>query len=381
LFLQLLRHLENQSVNADDLLTVGNYLFSGRPVIGSGDKLVISPVYVGRTAFHADISYDRPGNSAEAVDGYLRSSVSILTRSTNSEVDLVQNRAAAFLLLPKARRFAPDLVPVLVNLSTGIDPTKTNSVEARATETEPTDPETLESVLEKLNSINDPVKREEYCLRMISVFYTRADFKSADALVSRISSVEVREKLASVISVGAALESFRNGDLDSAQRLTSKLSTSKEKSFLWFAIAGRLIDKGDLQSGKIAIDSALADARRTEGSTKASLLILGSELVYRIDFVTGASVLNEALKVINALDSDQDEPLKFDRFVRVKVGAQSATFSTEISGFKPGTISGALKAPVTRDPSGTLRLIFQMRNEFVRSAAMLAFATEMGSGT
>lgn len=381
LFLGLLRQLEHQSANADDLLTIGNYLFSGRPVNGAEDKVMISPVYVGRTAFHADIAYDRLGNSSEAIDAYLRTSASILSRPTSDEAVLLQNRAAAFLLLPKARRFATDLVPVLVNLSTGIDPTKTNSVEARASETTQADPQTPESVLEKLSSIKDPLQRDEYCLRMISAFYSRADFKSAEVLVSKMSSSDIREKLSSVISTALAIDSIRSGDLDSAQRLTSNLSTSKDKSFLSFAIADRLIEKGDLQTARIAVDNGLADARRTEGSTKASLLMLGTELVYRMDFVTGSSVLLEALKVIDSLEPDQDDPLRFDRFTRVKVGAQSATFSTEISGFKPGSVSATLKMPLSQDPSGTLRLIFQMKNEFVRSSAILASASELTSGT
>src|SRR6185503_107952 len=148
------------------------------------DKILISPVFVGSIAFHADISYDRPGNSPEAVDHYLRSSVSILTRPVDSEQTRLQNRAAAFLLLPKSRRFAPDLVPILSNLSTGIDPKRTNSVEARAFTPEPSEPPTLETVAETLDRIAEPLKRDEYCLRMIWSFYQAADFKSANALTN-----------------------------------------------------------------------------------------------------------------------------------------------------------------------------------------------------
>ena len=381
LFLKLMRQLESQSsVTADDLLTIGNYLFSGRPVSGPEDKVLISPVYVGRTAFHADISYDRPGNSTEAIDGYLRSSVSVLSRPVDSESVMLQNRAAAFLLLPKARRFAPDLIPVLGNLSTGIDPTRTNSVEARAAEREPSGPLTLESVIGKLDSIRDPLKRDEHCLSMISQFYLSADFNSADALVNRMASSEIRGQLSSIVAIGRAVDSFRRDDLNSAQLLTRKLSSIKERSFLWFAIAARMIEKGDLQNGRMAMESGLVDARRTEGSVKASLLLLGSELTYRIDFAAGSNILSEALKVINAFDSEQDEPLRFDRFVRVKVGAQSATFSTDLSGFKSGTVSGAFKVPVSKDPNGTLTLILQLKNEYVRSSALVVFALELTAG-
>lgn len=381
LFLQTMRQLESQNVTAaDDLLTIGNYLFTGSPPSNTPEEnAIISPVYVGTVAFHADISYDRPGISPEIVDRYLRSSTSILTRQPESEAMALQYRAAAFLLVPKSRRFAPDLVPILSNLSNGIDPKRTNSVEARGISPEPSGPQTVQSVVETLGTIKDPVKRDEYCLRMIWSFYLSTDFKSAATLTDQMSSTEIRQQLSNQIAVGQAIDTLQKGDLNSARLQTQKLATSKERSFLWFAIAARLIEKSDMQSGRIAIDSGLADARRTDGSTKASLLLLGSELTSLIDFPAGSNVLTEALNIINNLDSDLNDPLRFDRFVRVKAGSQSAIFSTDISGFKSGSVAGAFKVPVSKDPDGVLSLVLQLKNEYVRSLALVAFVSELSS--
>ena len=379
LFLQGMRQLQSQSsTSADDLLTIGNYLFTGRPPAPEPEeRILISPVYVGRVAFHADISYDRPGRSPEIVDAYLRSSVAILSRQVDSEATLLQNRAAAFLLLPKARRFAPDLVPILSNLSNTIDPMRTNSVEARSRAPEPSGPQSLESVIETLDAIKDPTKKDEYCLRMLWSFYLLADFKSAGALIDRMSSSEIREQLSSVISIGRAIDALQKGDLDSARLQTGKLPPAKERSFLSFAIAARMIEKGDLQNGRIAIDSGLVDARRTDGSVKASLLLLGSELTFGLDFAAGSNVLSEALTVIDTLDSELTEPLRFDRFIRVRVGSQSATFSTDVNGSKSGTVRGAFKAPLSKDPNGAITSILQLKNEHVRSLALVAFVSEL----
>jgi len=381
LFLQVMRQLEQQSVTpADDLLTIGNYLFTGGPPSNTPEEnVIISPVFVGTVAFHADISYDRPDISPEIVDRYLRSSSSILTRQVDNETLAREYRAAAFLLVPKSRRFAPDLVPILSNLSIGIDPKRTNSVEARAISPEPSGPQTVQSVVETLDTIKDSVKRDEYCLRMIWSFYLAADFKAAAALTDRMSSSEIREQLSDLISIGQAINFLQKGNLDSARLLTQKLPTSKERSFLWFAIGARLIEKNDLQGGRIAIDTGLADARRTNGSVKASLLLLGSELTSQIDSPAGSNVLSEALKVIDSLDSEVNDPLRFDRFVRIRVGSQSATFSTDVSGFKTGTVAGAFKVPVSKDPDGAITLILQLKNEYVRSLALLAFVSELTS--
>lgn len=379
LFLQVLRSFEGQSgTSADDLLTIGNYLFTGRPPGNTPeDKVLISPVFVGTVAFHADISYDRSGISPEIVERYLRSAASILTRRVDSEAIVLQNRAAAFLLLPKSRRFAPDLVSILGNLSTGIDPRRTNSVEARSTSPEPSGPQTLQSVIDTFEAIKDPAKADEYCLRMIWSYYLAADFKSAAELTNRMRSPEVRERLSFLISIGKAIDFLKKGDFNSARLQTQRLPTGKERGFLWFAAAARLIEKGDVQSGRIAIDSGLADARKTDPSIKASLLLLGSELISPIDSAAGLSILSEALNVINALDSDDNDPLRFDRFVRVKVGSQSATFPIDVDGFKVGTVAGAFKVPVSKDPEGVLTLILQLKNEYVRSSALVAFLSEL----
>lgn len=381
LFLQVMHQLEAQtSVSPDDLLTIGNYLFTGQPpTSGPEDRVLISPVYVGSVGFHADISYDRPGISAEAVDGYLRTSVAILSRQTGSEGIQVQNRAAAFLLLPKARRLAPDLVPILSNLSSGIEPTRTNSVEARGMISERVDPMTVESVIEKLEAIKNPLQKDEYCLRMVWSFYLAGDFAAAATLTERMRSPEVREQLSPLIPIGKAINSLKKGDLESARLQTRELVQGKERGFLWFAIAARMIEKGDLQSGRMAIDGGLADARRTDGSTRASLLLLGSELMSGIDPASGARILSEAVTIINTFDSNLSDPLRFERFVRIRVGSQTAIFSTDVNGAKTGTVRGALNVPVSRDPNGAISLILQLRNEYVRSSALLALVSQLTS--
>lgn len=237
----------------------------------------------------------------------------------------------------------------------------------------------METVAEALDKIKDPLKRDEYCLRMIWSFYQAADFKSANALTDRMTSAEARNQLSTVIPVGQAINSLQTGDLDAARVQIQRLPEGKERSFLAFALASRIIENGDVQGGRIAIDGGLADARRTNGSVKVSLLLMGSELTSALDFPAGLSILSEALNVTDSFDPDLTEPHRFDRFVRVRVGSQSATFSTDVSGFKFGSVTGAFKLPISRDPNRALTLILHLKNEYMRSSALLAFVAELSS--
>ena len=62
--------------------------------------------------------------------------------------------------------------------------------------------------------------------------------------------------------------------------------------------------------------------------------------------------------------------------MRIKVGSQSATFLTDIKGAKPPSMKGALKVPLSKDPDSVVTLILQLKNEYARSSALLAFVAQ-----
>lgn len=379
LFLKVLDQLESQgSTSADDLFTIGNYLFT-RSAPGAAidqEMVLVSPVFVGPVSFHADISVDRSGIRSELVEQYLRLCVAVLSRPVTNDATLSQYKAAAFLLLPKARRYAPQYVPVLSTLSTGIDPRRTNSAEARASDSEQKPPTDVDAIIKHLDTIKTSVQRDEYCLRMIWSFYEKDDFQSARVLNERMSSLETRARISEVISIREAINSLQAGDIDSARLQARKLPPDEQRAFLWLAIGAKLIEKRSFSSARSAIESGLADARKTEGTAKASLLLLGSELLSTVDFHGGTFILAEAVGAINSLDPEVTDPLRLNRFVRIKVGSQSATFMTDIKGAKAATMKGAIKVPLSKDPDGVITLILQLKNEYARSSALLAFVAE-----
>lgn len=189
---------------------------------------------------------------------------------------------------------------------------------------------------------------------MIWSFYEKEDFQSARALNERMSSLETRARITEVIQ-------------------------DEQRAFLWLAIGAKLIEKRSLGGARSAIELGLADARKTKGAVKASLLLLGSDLLSTVDFPGSTFVLAEAAEAINSLGPEVTDPLRLNTFVRIKVGSQSATFLTNIKGAKAASMNGAIKVPLSRDPDGVVTLILQLKNEYARSSALLAFVAECAS--
>lgn len=377
LFLEVLKQLTSQAkTSADDYLTIGNYLFTSPQSVNFPNKVVVSPVYVGKVGFHADISVDRPSIQPLLIQAYLKAAIAIFSRRGVDDSAQLQNRAAAFLLIPKARRFAPNLLPELVSLASGLEGVRTNSTDAGTTGTQRLDSKPdLESVTATLEKIKDDEKRNEYVLRMIGFFYSNADFKLARTLADKITLLSVREKLSDLISFRESVVALQTGSVSQAISQARRLTPTPQRSFLWFAIAKVLIEKRDLRGARSAIDAGLDDARRADGSAKASLLLLAVEQVGKIDSDAAQGTFIEVLETLAAIDSDVREPLGFDRSVAIKIGSQVSIFNTNINGINPGTLSGAMKHTLGRDHEGITSSLLGLSNEHLRSSAILALAS------
>ena len=214
---------------------------------------------------------------------------------------------------------------------------------------------------------------------MIWSFYAKNDFQSARLLNERMSSLETRARIFEVISIRQAINSLQAGDIDGARLQARKLPQDEQRAFLWLAIAARLIESRDLSDARAAVESGLADARKTEGTARASLLLLASELLSTVDFPGSSYILAEGVGAINSLEPEVTDPLRLNRFVRITVGSQSATFLTDIKGAKAATMHGAIKVPLSKDPDGVITLILQLKHEYARSSALLAFVAECAS--
>lgn len=365
---------------ADDLFTIGNYLFTTPRIISAdvdSNRVLLTPVYVGTISFHADISLDRPEVEPALVAGYLDRATAILAIPSEDPNVSAQNRAAAFLLIPKAQRFAPKLIPVLTTLASGVDATRTNSTSAATAAGLPgptSEPITIDSVLARVEETKDPVKRDEYCLAMVAQFHGKNDFTAARTLTEKLGPAPLREQLTQLIDFREVVAKYQSGDLDNARNKTWSLPLTASRVSLSLGIVDAYLKKGDKNSANLTFDSAVKDIQKLNGTSQASLYLAASEVASRLDPLVAQSIFNDAMRSVSNLDTASRDPLRLDTFVRLTVGSRTVQFMTGVKGAPTGSLAGALKPAFSRDPQATLNATLQLKNDYLKGSAIVILA-------
>ncbi|MBD0371545.1 MAG: energy transducer TonB [Pyrinomonadaceae bacterium] len=109
LFLQCLMLLARQPVtDVSQFTSLGTYIFTS-PKLEGDDSTNLIFTRVGDIGI-IDITAERPGTQPALVRAYLEAALEVLTRAMSSPDQQQPSYALGDLLLPKARKFAPDLV-------------------------------------------------------------------------------------------------------------------------------------------------------------------------------------------------------------------------------------------------------------------------------
>ena len=107
-FLQVLSQYRLQSNDAYQLTILGTYLFTS-PRVESGDSTAFVLTRVGNIGV-PDITTNRQNISPVLVRAYLGTALEIMHKPNSDSAQQQSKYALGYLLLPKAREFAPDLV-------------------------------------------------------------------------------------------------------------------------------------------------------------------------------------------------------------------------------------------------------------------------------
>ena len=378
LFLAALARLRaQQNVEANSLLILGNYLFSGHPLPSNDTphRIMVSPVSVGGVPLAADVVLNREGFMPSLVPPYLTAAAEILGRPVEDAGEQRRYSAAAYLLVAKAKEFAPGLVATLSavaqrsNASLAAGPT--GQTEVKRWSNEKID---LQAALSQIRKTVGTTEHDRLCLTLASQYSAQKELDAARRLANEIVDEVPREKLLGVLNYKQATDYLKDGDTARAEETGSRISGEAVRALFRLSLAATYLRAGRTDAGKIAVNSAVADARKSnETNRQPLLLMLAAATLSRDDAAYSLQLFREALEGLDASGYAGRPPhiVDFSWVETVSAGASSARFELQPS---PGHASypELLKNLFAGDQRSMVAAVTSLKTEALLSSHLLA---------
>jgi TonB family protein len=320
LFLSALDQFAHQpSFNAEAFAMFGTYIFTS-PRLDGGDTTSVMLTRVGDVGM-IDITADRPGVRPSLIPAYLRTAAGLLRQPTADPQQRKLNYALAYLLMPKALKFAPGLAAQLgaslADLSTGVPPAMTH--EAAFANINKKTVDSPEQVMSNAERLPDSESRDIAYLDVASRAWLKKDFATAQVACAKIENKDARSQLGSLIEFGKASAQIESNSrqLSEATALAERLPQGVERAVLYFGISEAAF-KGQ---NHVLANEAAAQGRKAALSVtdprQPHLLLLAAKQFARHDVVAAESAFNEGLKGFNALDGEALAGVSWNQKVQV----------------------------------------------------------------
>ena len=380
LFLTSLKFLtEDPTTEANDVLLLGNYLFTTSLVQTQlpGGRLMVSPTRVGAVSVIADVSVNRRSISAELVRPYLEAAAEVLARDATDVAEMQRRYAAAYLLLPKALSFAPDLVSrfSLLAAGTGQDLAKATDADRKAaTKASDSGPLDLETVQRKIDEISDATAKDEYRLQMVANFYVGGNLNFAEKLAEQMYDLPSRKTLLDVISFARAVDALGRGQSELAEQTAAKVDYSTLRILLRLQLATFYLKQDDTARASSSIETALSEAAKKSDLRDSILLLKGVETLAPIDKQRSLTAFREVVGLLNNSEVKNLEGIPVNVTARVEVGKRTVSLPLLLRGISVGSFYGTMKVLLAYDVEGTIGTVLQLKNESLLRQAMVALA-------
>jgi len=382
LFIEAILKLSGQpNVTANDVLIVGNYLFAGRGwapnplrdirMVGS------SPIQLGEVLIQADLTQVRPGISNTTARSYIGTATQVLERASYDPEEMKRRAAAAYLLLPHARAFAPEFVSQLSGIQSraGIDfskQTRTNPLPLT-----PNGKLDLEALLESIDAITSSKLRDQHVLKTVRLLYFRGDFEAALTVAEKVSDLTSRNELAGLITFARGAKSLEAGQTEIAQKSLNKVTTTLQRCLLRFGLAQQFLLQHDKPAAEALLNEAIEDIRDHGDELQKPYLILSSvEMFASLNLRAATGRLRDAIKAFNALESPRKARPGPTFWEIIRVGDSSESFPLRVSGVNYATIGLTMRS-LSSDPQGVKAALFEMKDEGMLSEGILALAVSL----
>ena len=375
LFLETLEQLAVQPfIDAENLLFLGTYVFT------SPKLLLADPAAIVMTAVAdllvPDITSERPGTSSTLVRAYLNTVTRVLLRGTRDPQQEKLFYVTAYLLIPKAERFAPDLVPSLLRVMQTLArdiPAELTRESAYANIKKPglNTPEDLEAALQEIEKLPNPMNRDIRYVSVIFQLWMKGEFVKAREVIENVSDLSVQTELQGLVNLGETARLLERPKIDFTriEKNARKLLQGVGRAMVWVAIARARVDSGNVASANIALEEALISASKMDDVRRPYITMNAASQFARFDLQRGKVTLMTAVSEFN---SQKPEALsKIEWNWRIELGPSRQPFPLKIKGFEY-SLEATLQSLLAADRDETILAIRNLTNEKPLSDAMIA---------
>lgn len=377
LFLKALERLQAQPVvDADSLLLLGTYVFTS-PTFNPNDPAtppdIVRVVGVGRYLVY-DITADRPNVPREVVRSYLAVAARILLRTNLAPDERPKMYAAAYLLLPKTERYAPELSQTVISamqqLVSDVPPELTR--DAAYANFKANLNRDIDDSLKAIEKERSAQKRDEQYLILIADLWRQPDLARARSLNAKISDDETRASLATLIDFKEAAERLaREKDAGALEEAVRKLPRGTEQALLWLGLARAQAEAGQSQRASNSLDEALQTARGLNDA-RAPFIILGAAGQLAKSYPPSAeAALVEAVRLFNAQPPELVAQVTWER--RVETGLIARDFPLTVKGVDL-SFRQSFSALAGTNPDVVIEASRKLNDERLLASALLAIA-------
>ena len=377
LFLLALQRLYLESaVDADTLLALGTYIFTSPSIDPSLPASSIFYAGVGNVLV-ADIGSDRPNIPRGLVIAYMKTAADCLNHPFATAEQHAKMYAAGYQLLPKAYRYAPELTSPIAAamqwLSQDVPPEMMK--EETYKNLKGTGKKDLSENLRDIEKNPDSEYRDARYLAVIYDLWRQADFTEAASVNDKVSDIETRSKISSLIDFGrgARLLEKDGRSLAEVENICVGLPPGLERAVLRLGIAKARARNHESTRIVEAINEAVGDINKVDSIHRAYLLLNAAGLSADYAPMLAPPMLSEAVKQFK---SEQGDKFDVTWNERVEAGVMWREFPLSVKDLN-FDVSASLRSLVKIDPQGTVVTVRTLTNEDLLTRMLPALASGM----
>lgn len=374
LFLQALNRFKQQTVvDVNEFTLLGTYIFTS-PKTSNSDPTSLMITRVGDVGI-IDITADQPGISPAIVRAYLGVAVNILSRPVSDPYQQKMSYVLGYLLLPKAKKYAPDLIGLISTAMSSLTSNVPQNLtqESAYTNINKVSLSNTEEAMREAEKITGAEKRDIAYLDVAFNSWLKHDFKAARAATAKITDREASEKLTVLINFGEGKWLLKDSpeSIAEAEKSANGLPQGIERALLFLGVAQAADKAGDIPRAREAIELSLKATQSMTDARRPFLILAAAGQLANFDSVTAESLLADAVKEFNTHDEMALTNVEWRQ--QVEIGPLVEKFPLEVKDVEIG-FGRAFRRTILHDLDGGAARAENIKDEQLRARAFIELA-------